>query len=82
MAHESNHSQFFYPAIVNHDMFSLQTTNYDHQLPINNSWRGFFSEDETLNKGKPEDGVRELHARITAFFNSEIANPSSLVGNF
>jgi Associated with HOX len=51
MAHESNLSQF-YPATVNHDMFSLQTGNYDHQLPINN-WRGFFSEDETLNKGSP-----------------------------
>lgn len=54
MAHESNLSQFFYPATVNNDMFNLQTSNYfDHQLATNNSWRGFFSEDETLNKGSP-----------------------------
>lgn len=54
MAHESNLSQLFYPATVNHEIFNLQTSNYDHQLPTNNSWRsGFFCEDETLNKGNP-----------------------------
>ncbi|KAJ4776760.1 BEL1-like homeodomain 4 [Rhynchospora pubera] len=51
MAHESNLSQLFYPATVNYDIFNLQTSHYDQQLPTNNSWRGFFAEDETLNKG-------------------------------